>query len=280
MISYIGGKSAISKGLIIPNIPDNIENYIEVFGGMFWTFFKMELSNYPNLKKIIYNDFNSLNSNLFKCLKDHNLLLESCNKLIVQQKGESTSPLCSKLFNEIQKDIFRKDYLVPDQPDFNLGAKYALVLTNVFSGSNPAKSKFIDLKGKYHSKFTSFKNKLNDPRWQKLFESITDIENLDFQEVINKYDSSTTYFYCDPPYYKTEDYYANHGFKLESHEKLANILKSIEGKFSLSYYYFDQLEEWYPKEKYKWVSKEFHKSSMAKLGKKQTKGTELLIMNY
>jgi hypothetical protein len=57
-------------------------------------------------------------------------------------------------------------------------------------------------------------------------------------------------------------------------------LKSIEGKFSLSYYDFDQLSEWFPKDEYKWESKEFHKAAMAKSGKAQTKGVELLIMNY
>jgi DNA adenine methylase len=103
---------------------------------------------------------------------------------------------------------------------------------------------------------------------------------MDFQEVIEKYDGPKTYFYCDPPYYKTEDYYANHAFGIETHERLATCLKSIEGKFSLSYYDFDQLSEWFPKDEYKWESKEFSKAAMAKAGKAQTKGTELLIMNY
>ena len=54
----------------------------------------------------------------------------------------------------------------------------------------------------------------------------------------------------------------------------------MSGKFSLSYYHFQQLEEWFPRDEYKWESKEFHKAAMAKSGKTQTKGTELLIMNY
>jgi len=103
---------------------------------------------------------------------------------------------------------------------------------------------------------------------------------MDFQEVIEKYDGPKTYFYCDPPYYKTEDYYANHDFGIETHERLANCLKAMEGRFSLSYYDFPQLSEWFPKDEYKWESKEFAKAAMAKAGKVQTKGTELLIMNY
>jgi DNA adenine methylase len=280
MISYIGGKNRMGSW-IIDYVPKDIETYIEVFGGMFWVFFKMNINKYPNLKKIVYNDFNPLNANLFRCVKDHKRLLESCKKLPVQIKGVMPTPIeCVDAFNKIQSKIFDKNFIVPDEPDYDLAAEYALVLTNVFSGSNPSKSKFIDLKGKYHSKFTSFMNKLNDSKWQKLFESITNVENMDFQEVIKKYDSPTSYFYCDPPYYLTEKYYANHDFGLETHERLANSLLSMKGRFSLSYYYFDKLLEWFPKNSYIWISKDFNKGAAAKAGKVQNKGTELLIMNY
>ena len=281
MISYIGGKSRISKLLIIPNIPKDIEIFVESFSGMMWTFFKMDITQYPNLKTIVYNDFNKLNANLFRCIKNHKLLLESCNKLPIQEKGTTPTPKeCGELFNNIQSEIYDPSFIVSNECDYDLAAKYVYVLTQVFSGSNPSKSKFIDLKGKYYSKFTSFKNKLNDPRWQKLFESITNIENMDFQDVIEKYDSPNTYFYCDPPYFKTEKYYANHDFGIETHERLANCLKNIKGRFSLSYYPFPKLEEWFPKSHYRWISKDFNKAASAKEGKSQTKGTELLIMNY
>lgn len=103
---------------------------------------------------------------------------------------------------------------------------------------------------------------------------------MDFEVVIKKYDSPTTYFYCDPPYFKTEDYYINHDFGLETHERLANTLKSVQGKFSLSYYHFNLLDDWFPQDKYTWKTKEFAKTAMAIPGKPQTKGVELLIMNY
>jgi DNA adenine methylase len=281
MISYIGGKSTISTALIIPNIPKDIEIFCECFSGMMWTLFKMDLSEYPNLKKIVYNDFNPLNANLFRCVRNHKDLLDACNMLLVQQKGLIPTPTeCKDMFDSFQLEIFEPRFIVPVEPDYNLAAKYAYVLTQVFSGSNPSRSKFIDLKGKYHSKFTSFKNKLSDPRWQRLFESITDVENMDFEEVIKKYDGPGTYIYADPPYYLTEKYYANHEFGIETHERLANCLKSIEGKFSLSYYDFPQLSEWFPKDEYRWTSKDFHKAAAAKSGQAQTKGTEILIMNY
>ena len=282
MISYIGGKSRISS-FITPFYPKDMETYVECFSGMYWCFFNMDIEEYPNLKTIVYNDFNPLNTNLFRCVKNHQELLKECNKLVVQQKGvSSTNTICKENFNKFQKELYSKDLVIGGEPNYELAAKYVYVLTQVFSGANPEKSKFIDLKGKYHSKFTSFKNKLSNPKWQKMFESITHFENMDFEEVIRKYDGDKTYIYSDPPYYIVGEgnYYSKHDFTREDHLRLANTLKSIKGKFSLSYYHFEQLEQWFPRDDYKWESKEFHKAAMAKSGKAQTKGVELLIMNY
>jgi DNA adenine methylase len=270
-LSYIGGKSKIGTW-IREYIPGDIETYVEPFSGMFWVFFKMEMKKYPNLKKVVYNDFNPLNVNLFNCIRNHGEFFN----IIKDYKSQDKS-----LFDKFQKEIFDANFTVDlSSPDYHTAAKYAYVLSQVWSGTNPEKSKFIDLKGKYKSKFDSFKNKLDDPKWKSYFDKIDFCESMDFQDVIEKYDSPSTYFYCDPPYYSTEKYYANHDFGLDTHERLAISLKSAKGKFSLSYYDFPQLSVWFPKDQYRWESKEFYKASMAKSGKSQTKGTELLIMNY
>jgi len=282
MVSYIGGKKKMQHW-IVPFIPKDIETYCEPFSGQFWIFFGMTLEDYPNLKTIVYNDFNPLNYNLYKCVSNHEKLLDECEKLTVQEKDVfPTNPICSENFDNFQKEIYSKDLILDGEPNYEVAAKYVYVLTQVFSGANPEKSKFIDLKGKYHSKFTSFKNKLKNENWQKMFKKITCVENMDFQEVISKYDSPKTYFYTDPPYYIVGegDYYSNHDFDREDHERLADCLKGIEGKFSLSYYDFQLLNEWFPNEEYKWEKKEFAKAAAAKKGKAQNMGEELLIMNY
>jgi len=239
---------------------------------MFWVFFRLELSNYPNLKTVVYNDFNPLNVNLFNCVKNY----EDFYEVIKDYKSQNKD-----LFNKFQSEIFSSDFKVDlSTPDYQTAAKYAYILSQVWSGTNPEKGKFIDLKGKYRSKFDSFKSKLVDKKWQKHFDKITFCESSDFEDVIKKYDSPKTYFYCDPPYFKTEKYYANHDFGISTHQRLAETLKSIKGKFSLSYYHFEKLDEWFPKNEYIWESKEFSKAAMAKSGKSQTKGIELLIMNY
>ena len=278
-LSYIGGKSKIGKW-IVPFYPNDMETYVEPFSGMFWCFFNMNLNQFPNLKKVIYNDFNPLNYNLFQCLQNPSRLLDEVNAIPCQQQGVDVTPAIYKeQFIRFQAEIFAQDFRV--QPyDYVIAAKYAYVLSQVFSGSKPETSSFIDLKGKYKSKYLTFRDKLSKPDWVEHFLKISHVENLDFQAVIDKYDSPSTYIYLDPPYWKTENYYNNHDFDREDHERLSNSLISMEGKFSLSYYDFPLLSEWFPKDTYTWEKKEFAKAAAAKKGKTQTMGEELLIMNY
>jgi site-specific DNA-adenine methylase len=240
----------------------------------------MDLKQYPNLKKVVYNDFNPLNYNLFQCVQNPTELLRSINDIDCQKQGVDVTPeIYKEQFVRFQADIFNKDFRVQAY-DYETAAKYVYVLTQVFSGSKPETSNFIDLKGKYKSKFLTFRDKLLKPDWVDHFLKITDVENMDFAEVITKYDSPSTYIYLDPPYWKTENYYSNHDFDRGDHERLAKNLHNIQGKFSLSYYDFDLLHEWFPEDQYTWVKKEFAKAASAKKGEKQNMGEELLIMNY
>ena len=279
MLSYIGGKSKIGKW-ITPYYPTDIETYVETFGGMFWCFYNMDLEKYPNLKKVVYNDFNPLNYNLFKCLENPVELLRAVNSIPCQEKGvENTPEMYKILFQNYQQSLFSSE-LVIKSPDYMLAAQYAYILTQVFSGSKPETSSFIDLKGKYKSKYLTFRDKLSNEKWVEKFLKITNVENMDFESVIKKYDSESTYFYLDPPYWKTENYYSNHDFDRNDHERLANVLHQLKGKFSLSYYEFDLLHEWFPKPQYRWETKEFAKAAAATKGKTQNLATELLILNY
>jgi len=280
MISYIGGKARISKW-IVPYIPRDIETYVEPFSGMFWVFFKMDLNHYPNLKTVVYNDFNGLNSNLFSCCKEYDRMWDEMSKYPCQQLGiEDTPTTYEEMFDEYQKEVFHSGITITEDNKFEVAAKYVYVLTQIFSGSKPETSSYMDYKGKYRCKVLIFMDKLKDRKYRSHFDKITFVENMDFQEVIEKYDSEKTYFYVDPPYWKTENYYSNHDFDRNDHERLADSLKSISGKFSLSYYDFPILRVWFPKHEYVWEMKEFAKAASAKSGVKQNMGEELLVMNY
>ena len=61
----------------------------------------------------------------------------------------------------------------------DFGMKYAYIVTQVFSGLNPAKGKFIDLIGKYKSKFDAFRNRLIKPENVNKLKKIDVCENMD-----------------------------------------------------------------------------------------------------
>lgn len=271
MISWIGGKSRMSSW-ISGYVPDDIVTYVEPFGGGFWVFMKSNIYKYPDLTDVVYNDYNRYLVNLFACVKDYDRFYEYLGKVKSQNRD---------LFYRFQHNLFHVlDHKNIDIPSFGLALEFAYIVTQVWSGTNPERGRFIDLRGKYKSKFDTFRDKLVNDYYRKRIDKINHIENLDFEECIVKYDSDKSFYYIDAPYYNTEHYYSNNEFGIKDHFRLSNVLKSIKGKFAMSYYYFDDLEKWFPKDRYVWIEKDFAKAAAAKKGKTQTKGTELLIMNY
>ena len=59
--------------------------------------------------------------------------------------------------------------------------------------------------------------------------------NLDFEKLIRQYDRPVSFFYCDPPYFATENYYKDVGFTKADHIRLRDTLLQISGKFLVSY---------------------------------------------
>lgn len=276
MINYVGGKAKLGTW-IREFIPKDIETYVEPFGGAFWLYFKLDLKKYPNLKNIVYNDFNNLNSNLIQCVVENPLELIKLSKNYIPEDAE--------VWNGIKEELYHNDSIVYE-PDYLLAVKYIYLLTQCWSGVNPFTGRmvkrggYINKEGVYISKFEIFINKLLDSKWLEKFSKINFIENMDYKDLIDKWDSPTTYFYVDPPYVKLEEYYSNHQFGHNSHKELYDKLKTIKGKFSLSYYDFPELSEWYDKSKFTWLSKVVGKSSGAKKGNGHSKGEEILILNY
>lgn len=72
------------------------------------------------------------------------------------------------------------------------------------------------------------------------------IENLDYRELVPKWDSPTSLFYMDPPYLDVEkDFYQVNKKDGFNHEELAKIMLSTEGSFAVSYYDSEQIRDLY-----------------------------------
>lgn len=81
------------------------------------------------------------------------------------------------------------------------------------------------------------------------------IDNLDWSEVLNRYDSKETLFYVDPPYWmesrksnSPSDGYGKHELSKDDHKHLLFKLQTIEGSVVLSGYnndfYSQELTSW------------------------------------
>jgi DNA adenine methylase len=240
LIPYLGEKSKFAS-FITPNIPTDISTYVEPFAGMFGVFFSLDFSKYRDVK-FVYNDINHLNYNLFNLLRHDRRLIEIVKEIKVDKER----------YKQALKEIFTKT------DNVTKAINWLIVLTC----SAPNEIGKESWRG--DTEFEVFKLKWR--AYEPLLNKISEILDLDYKDLINQYDSKDTFFYLDPPYMGKERYYINHDFNESSHYELASILNNIKGRFLLSYYYFDGIEELYPGCRFE--------------QKKTIMGTEWLIMNY
>ena len=294
MLSFFGGKSKMGEW-IYQFIPKDITTYAEPFSGSFWVYFNTKL-NYNHVKNIRYNDINRYTTNLFACAKDYNKftkILETALSTGGFLYADKSDP---DKFKEFYKQLyysFKNDssntFLDDDSfniPDYEVGMKYSFLITSAFNGCWPKAAGFSGVQG-IRLKLGAFQNKLKDKKYQAKLDAIDSFETLDFETFINKYDDEKTFFYLDPPYEDPKNNRLNwYGVKDDSkfgrfsHKRLADLLKNTKSRWALSYYYFDDLEVWFPKDKYVWIEKDFFRSSASFSENKSTKGTEVLILNY
>ena len=72
-MSWVGGKKALREE-VVRRFPLYYERYIEVFGGGGWVLFHKN----PGNDFEVYNDFNGLLSNLYRCVREKpDLLINS-----------------------------------------------------------------------------------------------------------------------------------------------------------------------------------------------------------
>lgn len=279
----MGGKKALRE-IIYELFPLNYDSYIEVFGGAAWVLFGME--------KIcgaeIYNDMNSNLVNLFRCVRDRPLaFLMELGFLPLTSRDE---------FKQLKRFLKRKQFENPylseeleiaqkvlTEPD---AAEIRELLTQRSRDADirRAVTFFKIIRYSYASKGTSFGCKAFD--LYKTFSLIwaanrrlkdTLIENQDFERLLRHYDRPDAFFYLDPPYFDTEDYYDDVSFKRADHIRLRNALRRTEGRWLLSYNDSRHI---------RFLYRGFHMKSVSRLdnmaqryeGGKEYK--ELLISNY
>lgn len=209
-MSWVGGKKALRED-VLRRFPIYYERYIEVFGGGGWVLFHKP----PGNDFEVYNDFNSLLANLFRCVRDKPDLLIRALRYVLNSRED---------FDRIRLALAQKRRTTDVQ---RAAWFYQLIRYSYASGLK-------SFGCQPHSIRDDF------PLIEQASRRLQDVvvENKDFEAVIRQYDRPVSFFYCDPPYHDTEGYYQNigeGGFTEKDHLRLRDTLMAIEGKFLLSY---------------------------------------------
>ena len=209
-MSWIGGKKALRE-VIVARFPIYYERYIEVFGGGGWVLFHKN----PGNDFEVYNDFNSLLTNLYLCVRDHPQELIEALRFVLNSREE---------FDRVKEALARES---PASDVQRAAWFYQLIRYSYASGLTSYGSQPHDI-------WSDFP--LIEQAHRRLAKVV--IENKDCVKLIKQYDRPISFFYCDPPYFTTEQYYKNvgeDGFRKKDHIRLHNALMRIDGKFLLSY---------------------------------------------
>jgi DNA adenine methylase len=215
-MSYIGGKRRIAKR-IVEMFPPHV-TYCEVFLGGGQVFFQKEPS-----KVEVLNDIDGEVVNFFRCAQQH--YQELCRYL--------TFVLVSRQWFEIFKNQNPSSLT-----DIQRAARFFYLQKNCYAGL---------VHDRHYSCKVIGKPGFNPGRLAQIFEKVhqrlarVQIESLPFQELIPRFDRTTTLFFCDPPYWRRKLY--NHNFTDHDYQTLADQLQSIKGKFVLTVDDVPQLRE-------------------------------------
>jgi len=209
IIPWIGGKSGLADKIIALMPPHHC--YVEVFAGAGSILFRK-----PESRVEILNDINLELVTLYRVIKHHLDEFVRCARWLLTARDEYMRFQAMKpaTLTDIQRAV----------------RFYFLTRTSFTPG--PCSTTFrCD---------TSARPKLNLLRMEEQLSeahvrlAAVYVENLPYQVAIERFDKPATFFYLDPPYYGHERDYGAGLFSRADFTRLAELLRSIDGRFMLS----------------------------------------------
>ncbi len=215
-IKWVGGKSRLRK-YIIPLIP-NHTCYVEPFAGGAWVLFGKPASPVE-----VINDIDADLVNFFAVIKHQpRAFLQSFSWTIVSRyEFNHLARSNPKDMTPIQR-AHRFYYLI--MAGWGGELKYPRFQTSITDGGHG--NRLIGALKHLESKIT--------PVHQRLQSVI--VENLDWKNCIDRYDSAKTFMYIDPPYPGNGANYAHNMREWHSHYELVERLKMTKAKWIVSSY--------------------------------------------
>lgn len=209
---WLGGKSRLADQIIgwINSIDHTC--YAEPFVGMGGVF----LRRTRRARSEVINDYGRDVSNLFRILQRHYV------PFVEMLRWNLTTRDDWDLLHRTPADTLT---------DLQRAARFLYLLKTSFGGKVTGQCFGVDTTGSGRFDVTEVVPALE--ALHSRLRGVT-IECLDFGEFIQRYDRPHTLFYLDPPYYGCENDYGKNLFARADFERMADLLKSIDGKFVLS----------------------------------------------
>lgn len=256
-ITYYGGKSNMLPH-ILPLIPEH-RIYTEAFFGGGAVFFAKASSESETI-----NDLNIMVINFYEVVVHD----------FVSLKAKIEATLFSRATYSVAWTIYRMPHL------FNkLQQAWAFYIAcNMGFACNPGSWGY----DKYGKRVQSLRNKkiAFDGSIYKRLENVQ-IENNDACKVIASRDTEDAFHYVDPPYINS-DQGLYEGYTENDYRRLLETLSTVKGKFLLSSYPSDILDEYIQRNG--WYTKQFGKPLSAVKGvageSRKSKKVEVLTANY
>lgn len=207
LVPWLGGKRKLAKH-ILPLLGDH-SCYVEPFAGAGGIYFLK-----PPSKVEVLNDINSDITNLYRCVQHHMSELHSQFKwtLVSRDNWEWLKTTPAETLTDIQRAA---KFLYLQKMAF--GVK---VVGQNFGYARTAAPRLNLL---------TLERDLEDAHFRL---QRTYIENRDWAQIIKQYDSASTVFYVDPPYWQTEGYGVEFGW--EQYEQLRELADTIKGRMIIS----------------------------------------------
>ena len=204
----MGGKQALYP-TILQRFPPGFRNmmYVEVFGGG-----GSVLLNKERSVREVLNDANGNLINLYRVVREHPDELKDRLLYVLHSRED---------FKIAQRRLAQFSY----KDDILRAADFYQVVRQSYAGNG---KQFSPVARSMWAGFPAI------DRVAGRLQGVT-LEIEDFETIFQRYDSPTTFFYLDPPYFFTEDYYPGNIFTRKDHARLASILLNAEGLWLLSY---------------------------------------------
>lgn len=202
-----GGKN-FSACKLVRQFPSDYKIYVEVCGGAGSVLFRHVKP--PSCIHEVFNDLDTDIYDMFRAINE--LTIDDIEAMDFQPTDEIFDRLKSSTPSTLKDKFYKNIYL----RWWSYGARLKHLKRNARPQDiHPRKPVFIK----------------NLPKYQDRLKNV-ELLNMDYKDVIAKYNTSDTFLYIDPPYHDT--YNVPYKYNIVPSE-LLDVLKSFKGKWMVSY---------------------------------------------